>query len=365
MTNFGKVYITNIYNRSENYECKTLTEYKEYLKNNPAMVENIRQNDQQIKPVFYVDAYETDIDINDIKTIINELFPNKPIDYAKREPREYKGKLKYSYRLYVDGVRITSQNLKKLLTDKGFKDNEPFDLSIYDVKKVLFLPLTTDKGKEKKEPSLEPIDCDIFNCCASYIKEDYEDWDAKMPKTESIKEQFKRLSNNILLDEDDDENPNEYNRLTHLIKLLSQKRSEDFNSWINIAWCLINISNKEKITRRKTEDLIHQFSKLSPTNYDENKVDEWISKKFDNVREKSYGWSYIYIYIYIRRPCRRLLHPSAPQSVLAASGVPAPPRHAKLWCGVGASGAATAWVLGRARLMRCKVQRRHLAQDHA
>ena len=189
--------------------------------------------------------------------------------------------------------------------------------------------------------------------------------DVKMPKTESIKEQFKRLSNNILLDEDDDENPNKYNRLTHLIKLLSQKRSEDFNTWINIAWCLINISNKEKITRRKTEDLIHQFSKLSPTNYDENKVDEWISKKFDNVREKSYGWSYIYIYIYIRRPCRRLLHPSAPQSVLAASGVPAPPRHAKLWCGVGASGAATAWVLGRARLMRCKVQRRHLAQDHA
>ena len=117
--------------------------------------------------------------------------------------------------------------------------------------------------------------------------------DVKMPKTESIKEQFKRLSNNILLDEDDDENPNKYNRLTHLIKLLSQKRSEDFNSWINIAWCLINISSKEKITRRKTEDLIHQFSKLSPTNYDENKVDGWIAKNFDNVREKGFGWSYL------------------------------------------------------------------------
>ena len=116
MTNFRKVYITNIYNRSENYEFKTLTEYKEHRKNNNDMVENIGQNDQQIKPVFDVDAYETDI--NDIKTIINELFPNKPINYAKREPREYNGKLKYSYRLYVDGVRITSQNLKKLLTDK-------------------------------------------------------------------------------------------------------------------------------------------------------------------------------------------------------------------------------------------------------
>ena len=118
MTNFGKVYITNIYNRSENYEFKTLTEYKEHRKNNNDMVENIGQNDQQIKPVFDVDAYETDIDINDIKTMINELFSNKPINYAKREPRECKGKFKYLYRLYVDGVRITSQNLKKLLTDK-------------------------------------------------------------------------------------------------------------------------------------------------------------------------------------------------------------------------------------------------------
>ena len=31
-------------------------------------------------------------------------------------------------------------------------------------------------------------------------------------KKESIKEEFQRLSNNILLDEDEDENPNKYNR---------------------------------------------------------------------------------------------------------------------------------------------------------
>ena len=38
---------------------------------NPAMVENIgksESSDQQINPVFDVDAYETDININDIET---------------------------------------------------------------------------------------------------------------------------------------------------------------------------------------------------------------------------------------------------------------------------------------------------------
>ena len=42
------------------------------------MVENIWQLDQQIKQVFDVDAYNNGIDINDIKSKIKELFPNKP-----------------------------------------------------------------------------------------------------------------------------------------------------------------------------------------------------------------------------------------------------------------------------------------------
>ena len=76
---------------------------------------------------------------------------------------------------------MTTKNLKKHLSDNGYtKDNEPFDLSIYDSNKVLFLPLTTKKFKgEKIHPALTPIDCDVFECCASYIKEDVEDWDLK------------------------------------------------------------------------------------------------------------------------------------------------------------------------------------------
>ncbi len=35
--------------------------------------------------------------------------------------------------------------------------------------------------------------------------------------------------------------------------------------------------------------LIHQFSKLSKSNYDEDKMDDWIEKNIDKVKETGYG----------------------------------------------------------------------------
>ena len=49
---------------------------------------------------------------------------------------------------------MTTKNLKKHLSDNGYtKDNEPFDLSIYDSNKVSFLPLTMKKFKDEKNTS--------------------------------------------------------------------------------------------------------------------------------------------------------------------------------------------------------------------
>jgi hypothetical protein len=53
---------------------------------------------QQIKPILDVDAYETDPSINEILAKIKKGFPKKSVYYAKRDPREYQGKMKYSNR---------------------------------------------------------------------------------------------------------------------------------------------------------------------------------------------------------------------------------------------------------------------------
>ena len=191
---FNKVLITNIRNRTERYECNNIEGYKSHLKENPNMVECIGEYSQQIKPVFDIDAYDAKPDINSIIADINKIFPDKPVKYAEREPREFKGKFKYSYRFYVLNVRITSKNIKTLLIENGLNNNPIYDVSIYDKNKVLFLPLTTKKADDIKVPALIPVDCDIFDCCASYIKEDYEDWDIKfqtdIPVEKSIKIKF-------------------------------------------------------------------------------------------------------------------------------------------------------------------------------
>jgi len=72
-----------------------------HLKTNPAMSEVISEYKQYIKPVFDVDAYENNINIDAVKTDINMLFPNKSINYAKRESRDTKKGVKYSYRFML------------------------------------------------------------------------------------------------------------------------------------------------------------------------------------------------------------------------------------------------------------------------
>ena len=192
MTNsFNKVFITNIRNRTERYECNNIEGYKSHLKENPNMVECIGEYSQQIKPVFDIDAYDTKPDINCIIADINKIFPDKPVKYAVREPREFKGKFKYSYRLYVLNVRITSKHIKTLLIENELNNNPIYDMSIYDKNKVLFLPLTTKKADDIKVPALIPVDRDIFDCCASYIQEDYEDWDVLYKKEEPKKVEVK------------------------------------------------------------------------------------------------------------------------------------------------------------------------------
>ena len=104
-----KVVITNIYDRQFEYDCRDETGYMIHLKSNLDMCENICQSEcQYIKPVFVVNAYVIDIDVDAVKADMNMTFPNKSINYAKREPRKTKKGMKFSYRFYVDGVRIYS-----------------------------------------------------------------------------------------------------------------------------------------------------------------------------------------------------------------------------------------------------------------
>jgi hypothetical protein len=73
------------------------------------------------------------------------------------------------------------------------KNNEPFDLSVYDKNRILFLPYSTQKTNDETAPALLPIDNDLHNvkadalkCCASYIEEEFEDYDVNFSSKISV-----------------------------------------------------------------------------------------------------------------------------------------------------------------------------------
>jgi len=286
-SSFGIIHITKYNARNEHYDCNTLSGYEKYLKSNPNMCECIGEYEQQIKPVFDVDAYDTEPDIDAIIAKIHILFPNKHVNYAKRAPRDYKGKLKFSYRFYVDGVRINSQNLKKLIIDNGFKNNEPFDMSIYDKNKILFLPLTTEKTDGFKVPPLQPVECDIFDCCASYVKEEFEDWDIKFQEEEEEKPKFK----SELFDVVETTYDGSLN-FTEIMTKLSKDRATDYGDWFYVIVSLINLFYRKIISKGQVYDLADLFSSKAD-NYDADGVYKVIDTNLSRFNGKGYGIKYL------------------------------------------------------------------------
>ena len=284
---YNSVIITKFNDRKYRYTCNNVKGYNDELKESPDMVEVIGEYGQQIKPVFDIDAYNDDVDINDMITKINIIFPEKTVKYAKREPRETKKGIKYSYRFYVQDVRITSKNLKKLLIENGFDKNPIVDLSIYDKNKVLFLPLTTKKvGCDV--PPLKNIDCTLFECCASYIEESYEDWDLKTPE-EPKKEEVKFSS--LLCDDTEITYDGKLN-FNEIMTKLSKERATNYDDWFSVIVALINLFYRKIISRGQIYDLADLFSSKAD-NYNaidvSNKIDTNISR-FDG---KGYGIKFL------------------------------------------------------------------------
>jgi len=298
---YNKVIITDVFKRGFIYECNTEQDFKEYIEKNNDACESIGKKGQFIKPIFDIDSYGTDINVDDVKNDINQLYPNKTINYAKREPRnDAKKGMKYSYRFYVDGVKTTSYQIKQLALRNGLDRNKIYDMSIYDDNKVLYLPLTTYKKTMKKAcmscttvPSLEPVGCDIFKCCASYIQEDFEDWTNRNP--DIIKKEKSVVIEEVVKDNDNDVIDTKYiiSKLSTYINKFKNERSDNYDTWTKMVWCIMNVCISNGIKERDCAKLVHQFSKISD-NYNEDDVDTFFDKNYDGLKEASYGWKYMY-----------------------------------------------------------------------
>lgn len=288
--------------------CDNEKDLKKEIKKCKYLTEKIGNKKQQIKPIFDVDRYHTDIDINYCIKKINEMYPNKEVKWCYRPSREYKNKgIKYSYRFYVKGVRCSLMRIYLLLLKKGLKDelNEyGFDTGIYNEGRLLLLPLTTQKfeNKDKKlnvydvpELTLGNTD-DILDCCATYIEEDYEDYDEKYEDKPIIEPEIKYDKVLKDIDEENEYNDKSIDFIKDIINNISVKRAINYDDWSKVCFAIIGACKKSKIARRGCNDLIHMFSQLNINSYEEDKVDDWIDNNYKKQMEREknqYGYSYL------------------------------------------------------------------------
>lgn len=311
MENFGRVLISSIYKRDKRIEIKDDETYTKTLKvmnkNEGGLCEIVGLTDYQVKPYFDIDYKDVEkkgfderiIDdmCNDIRRIYNnDIFTatRDVRDVEERYNREYIRCNKYSYRIYLK-ARITYSNIPILFKDV-FDKYDIIDKSVYNPNRILFTPLSNRK-RDEDVPPLNVIKGTIFDCCATYILEDYEDLDLRVvkesPKSMDMKNVLCDDTEDNDIDDEEDKKTDKYDKLKFYIGKLKFSRSDNFETWIKMCWCIMNICSKENITRRKCEKLIHIFSKLSKSNYEEDKVDEWIDKNFDKKKEIGYGWTYL------------------------------------------------------------------------
>ena len=258
---------------------------------------------------------------NECLTIINKCFDKYDVSINESDKKcrliEQQGKKAYkiSQRYYVKGVVMKNSNILKLLNINGItEDNKPFDLGVYNDTRILLLPYThkPEKPDDKSKTILEPIkktdeDFNVFNYCATYIKEtdinlDYlfeDDLKILKPKKKEIVNEDKVLEyKDIKKEEDEDEEemkenlPNIEVKLLEYINILSVKRADNYDDWLSMMFCIINICNKHKVPKRRCYEYLHTFSKKC-SKYEEDDIDKWIDKCFDKAREKGYLWNYL------------------------------------------------------------------------
>ena len=110
----------------------------------------------------------------------------------------YDSKVKYSFRLYFK-ASISYFNIP-ILFKTVFDKYDIIDNSVYNRNRILFTPMNKIK-KDDVVPELKIVNGDIFDNCATYIKEDYMDLDLKIEKKKDVKKKLNLMMIYAIIDD--------------------------------------------------------------------------------------------------------------------------------------------------------------------
>ena len=93
---------------------------------------------------------------------------------------------------------------------------------------------------------MKPINGSIFDCCATYIEEDYEDLDLML---NSIPKEEKPIDIDNDLNDDIDETYDGNLNFAEIMMKYSKDRATEHKTWLNIGIALINRHHRKIIKR--------------------------------------------------------------------------------------------------------------------
>lgn len=268
---------------------------------------------RQVKPYFDIDHlldddqnFDEQSFLKDIVNKINTMFPNKKVYICRRDKRPKDNKIKYSYHLCVDEVRIMYYNIIKMIKDHKLENL--FDTSVYTDKQVMY-PVRSYRKYNSKSKTIEEIgefvqlddeydrdtSMDICPFAITYIEKDYEDYDLKFPNQLKVSEpktiKYVDIKPNTNDNTPTDQGESLFNNLKDHINHLSKERADKYETWTSMLWCIETMSKTNKIPRSKMYELGHYFSKKS-SKYNEYECEEKMDKIFDQEGVNKYGWRY-------------------------------------------------------------------------
>lgn len=326
---FNKVYVTSLFNPPSNIGKPRIITYYD----NPDNIININQKVEygcecvgvgnKVSPYADVDykiPYDTSkSEITRLKEekdrecvgILESKFSeyNVTIYKSQKETRIIKdNKNKYykiSLRYYVKGVMMKNYNIPKFLNLTKDDNNKPFDTSVYNKGRVLCLPYTHKPKSENddSETVLYPVapkgssKINVFDYCATYVNEDDIDLDILFPDdnsddtAEAVSEDAKMIVDKV----DNNECNDDYKNidLQELICHFKQERANNYDSWTNGMWAIMNCCDAKGIKQKGTYELCDKFSARCETAYDEDGVYSWFNKNYDRRRECGYRFKFL------------------------------------------------------------------------
>ena len=132
----------------------------------------------------------------------------------------------------------------------------------------------------------------MFDCCATYILEDYEDLDLRVGAVEE-ECKTKKIEEFISALYDDAESPKECNlNFAEIMKKLSKERASDYQKWLYVGISLINLNHRKIISRGQLYDLFDLFSSKADY-YDADGVCKILEINIPRFNGKGYGIKYL------------------------------------------------------------------------